>query len=112
MAENQKNPTKSVVATCMVSFPTVIKAAKSIAYDNGMINALEPEELYLERVCKIISERPVIEVIMLEAWLAEQTDANLEVIANGEHEEMMALMAKAPNPGFTNVLFDDFFEGE
>lgn len=102
----------TITSIYLTNFPIICHIAKLIAYYNRMINVLESEELYLERVCKIISERSVIEVIMLEKWLAEQTDADLEVIANGEHEEMMALMAKAPNPGFTKVLFDDFFEGE
>lgn len=94
------------------NLPNIKKVALNIAYDNGMVNRLESEEDYLHKVATIISKKPIIWCLELEAWLKTKNPIEQDIIAVGEHEEMMALINDAPRPEFTNDLFNAFFEGE
>lgn len=103
-------PTKTTEETVKISFPNVLTVAKNIAYDNGMVNRFESEEEYLSKVIEIISHRPIIELIKLEAWLATKNAIQLNIIAVGEESLMADIMEDCPDAEFANTLFEEFFE--
>ncbi len=89
-------------------YPGITKAALVIAYDNGGINCFRSEEQMRRELVQFLARWPDDMLGLIDAWLAAQTDDDLDTICCGEHEAMNALMANAP-PG-ANDLLDNYFE--
>lgn len=112
MSKTTQKPTKTMVETVRESFPTVLRVALLIAYDNGMVNRNESEDDFVGTTASIIGEVPVIEVIKLEVFLKTLNNIQLNIIAAGEDTESKALLSDAPNPEFADALFNRIFDGE
>ncbi len=93
----------------MKIYLNIIKAAKEIWYDNGMINRLEPEaekvELLLNWLQTLNSE--MLDQIELE--ISKLSDEDLETVCCGEETEQERLASKSLNE-FLNRIFDEEYE--
>lgn len=90
-------------------FAGMKKAALALAYDNGMINRHESEEQWLAKVAPLLENKPLMSLARLEVWLQGLTDEQVSVLVAGEQTEMKALVAEAPDPEFTDALFNEVF---
>lgn len=92
-----------------MEFEGIRKAALAIAYDNGMINRLEPEGefiLKLEALLKLPEFAG--DAVIINAWLESLSPENLETLCNGEHEESMKI--SVGGPASTETLLNSIFE--
>jgi len=96
------------------SFPTIKKAALAIAYDNGMINRLEPEEKYLDACLSVLGADGVYEtdIIALEEFLSGLSETDFNNVCYGDSVDVED---RAPKNGeghpLTKIL-EDFFDVE
>lgn len=84
----------------------IMKAAKLIAYDNGMINRIETEGVFIARVKSMLDKHTGW--VEINEWLLKQSDDDLNTICCGEHNDMLALMQAAP--AGTEQLLEDIFD--
>ena len=87
------------MAQVINNYPGLKKAALLIAYDNGMINMIEPEEKYLRRCDEVVGADGVYhaDLQVWNDWLETLTGEQMEVVCCGEEMEMQELMALAPD---------------
>lgn len=91
-----------------VDYSNIVKAAKEIWYDNGMINRLELEskvELLLNWLQTLDSN--LLETIELE--LSKLSEEDLETVCCGEETEQERLASKSVNE-FLDRIFDEEYE--
>lgn len=99
----------------IADYPRVKAVVLDIAYDNGMVNRVEPKEATLQRLEEALGAEGVYteDVDALEAWLGTLTKDQLDTLASGEHGDMGELVSQAPkNWRGESVarLFDDVFD--
>lgn len=68
----------------------------NIAACNGLINRHEPESKITEQLDKITGKMPALDVVALEVWLGSLSYRKLNILVDGEEEEMAALVATSP----------------
>lgn len=100
----------------LTQLPGIRRAALVIAYDNGMINAQEPEDAFLASVEEVLGAEGVTDedLHQLDSWLQGLPEEELEVVCVGEAEEMATLVAGCPLGGPDEQplvwLLDDIFD--
>lgn len=92
-------------------FAGIKRIALLIAYDNGIVNRLRTEEQWLQDLDPIIGADGVdhADLVILDVWCMTLNDQEAENLAAGEHNDMIAVVEKCPNPDLCN-LFNDIFE--
>lgn len=92
-----------------VDYSNIVKAAKEIWYDNGMINRLEPESEKVELLLNWLQtlDSNLLEPIELE--LSKLSEEDLETVCCGEETEQERLASKSVNE-FLNRIFDEEYE--
>ena len=85
----------------------IYRLAKYMALAKGAINRLEPEEQLTSIVESFRAAHRSGQVWLMELWLAQRTDAEMEIITDGEGLEQESLLADSPVP---NYLLDDLYE--
>lgn len=95
----------------LASFPAVRRAALAIAYDNGMINRLEPQGAFLAKMETLICIPEYDDdLAAIETWLAALTDEQLEIYCNGDVDSAERLAISKNEPRSINCLLSDIFE--
>lgn len=92
-----------------IDYSNIVKAAKEIWYDNGMINRLEPEA---EKIALLLDwlqtiDSKLLELIELE--LSKLSDEDLHTVCCGEETEQERLASLSVNQ-FLNRIFDESYE--
>ena len=92
-----------------VDYSNIVKAAKEIWYDNGMINRLEPESEKVELLLNWLQtlDSKILEPIELE--LSRLSEEELETVCCGEETEQERLASESVNE-FLNRIFDEEYE--
>ena len=92
-----------------VDYSNIVKAAKEIWYDNGMINRLEPESEKVELLLNWLQtlDSKILEPIELE--LSRLSEEDLETVCCGEETEQERLASESLNE-FLNRIFDEEYE--
>jgi len=92
-----------------VDYSNIVKAAKEIWYDNGMINRIEPESEKVELLLNWLQtlDSNLLETIELE--LSKLSEEDLETVCCGEETEQERLASKSVNE-FLNRIFDEEYE--
>lgn len=92
-----------------VDYSNIVKAAKEIWYDNGMINRLEPEAEKVELLLNWLQtlDSKLLEPIELE--LSKLSEEDLETVCCGEETEQERLASESVNE-FLNRIFDEEYE--
>lgn len=95
------------------SHPMLKAVCLSIACDNGLINRFVPEATYLNKAERIVFAlaHPPEALAEIEAWIATLTEDERETLAAGEHNDVQALIARAPHGAFLDDILNDAFEG-
>ncbi|WP_336916625.1 hypothetical protein [Acinetobacter modestus] len=93
----------------MKIYLNIIKAAKEIWYDNGMINRLEPEAEKVELLLNWLQtlDSKLLEPIELE--LSKLSEEDFETVCCGEETEQERLASESLNE-FLNRIFDEEYE--
>lgn len=93
------------------SFPGIRKVALEIAYDNGMIDRDNPEEAFLQKVDEIVAADGVDYSVLkqIDDWINTLSEEEIQILAVGEHVEMVALTSKFSDPEKLDI-FNDIFE--
>ena len=92
-----------------IDYINIVKAAKEIWYDNGMINRIEPES---EKVGLLLNWLQTLDVGLLEPIeleLSKLSEEDLETVCCGEETEQERLASLATNE-FLNRIFDEEYE--
>lgn len=103
------------VANSISRFANIIKAAKEIWYDNGMVNRDEPEEQHMAKLIPWLNawyKKYPVEVASIELELSNLNEEALETVCCGEESEQENLATELTN-NFLNLVFDeryDFFD--
>ena len=92
-----------------VDYSNIVKAAKEIWYDNGMINRLEPESEKVELLLNWLQtlDSKILEPIELE--LSRLSEEDIEIVCCGEETEQERLASESLNE-FLNRIFDEEYE--
>jgi len=90
--------------------PGLKRACLAIAYDNGMVNRSEGEDLWLRRTDEMLLEAPILLTLEAETWLNELDDEQMLVLCAGEATEAAALMRGSPNPRYVDHLLNCVFD--
>lgn len=92
-----------------VDYSNIIKAAKEIWYDNGMINRFEPESEKVELLLNWLQtlDSKLLEPIEFE--LSKLSKEDLETVCCGEKTEQERLASESLNE-FLNRIFDEEYE--
>lgn len=92
-----------------VDYSNIVKAAKEIWYDNGMINRMELESEKVELLLNWLQtlDSNLLETIELE--LSKLSEEDLETVCCGEEIEQERLASKSVNE-FLNRIFDEEYE--
>ncbi|CEI54498.1 hypothetical protein [Acinetobacter bereziniae] len=89
-----------------IDYINIVKAAKEIWYDNGMINRIEPES---EKVGLLLNWLQTLDAGLLEPIeleLSKLSEEDLETVCCGEETEQERLASLATNE-FLNRIFDE-----
>lgn len=89
--------------------PNLIRAAKEIAYDNGMINRVEPEKKFIKRVNDLLSKIPDSLKAKWEDWFEPLMQDDFEALCCGESEHAEAVLQTAPDHKELDKFFDAVF---
>lgn len=93
------------------TFPGIKKVALEIAYDNGMINRSFTESDFLSKVDEILGSDGVdfADLKRIDDWIATLSENEIQVLAAGEHVEMVALSCTFSHPEHLEI-FNEIFE--
>lgn len=92
-----------------IDYINIVKAAKEIWYDNGMINRIEPE---YEKVGLLLNWLQTLDCGLLEPIeleLSKLSEGDLETVCCGEETEQDRIASKQVNE-FLNRIFDEEYE--
>ncbi|TDW20374.1 hypothetical protein EV128_1254 [Rhizobium azibense] len=90
-------------------YPGIKRACLAITYANGGINRHRPETQVLHLMGLWLGENfHRRDLKRIDAWLAAKTDAEIEILADGEESESKALLVGSPPE--TDELLEDYFE--
>lgn len=92
-----------------VDYSNIVKAAKEIWYDNGMINRIELESEKVELLLNWLKtlDSKLLEPIELE--LSKLSGEDIEIVCCGEETEQERLASESLNE-FLNRIFDEEYE--
>lgn len=93
----------------MKIYLNIIKAAKEIWYDNGMINRLEPEAEKVELLHNWLQTLNNEMLDQMELELSKLSDEDLGTVCCGEETEQERLASEQLND-FLNRIFDEEYE--
>ncbi|WGH24453.1 hypothetical protein EAb13_CDS0035 [Acinetobacter phage EAb13] len=91
----------------MTQYPTIVKAALEIWYDNGMINRQEPESEKLELLNKWLPTLDQQKLADIEKTLAALKHDDLVTVCCGEETEAAEICADEATNDFLNQIFDE-----
>lgn len=83
----------------MEKYPNIAEVTLSVATSNGILNRLTTNEAVLAAAATTALEADGVytgDVAKLEEWLGTLTKEQRETLADGEEEEMAALVAESP----------------
>lgn len=89
------------------AYPQLKKAAREIAYDNGMINRTQTEEAYLASLDPVLEAYASYDLVHWDIWLGRLTPDQLVEVTCGEDRSMQELMAQAPTPKISDRCLND-----
>lgn len=98
------------------SYPHICDVATRMALDNDCINRDESTADFYEKTESVIGDTGVYheDLQALDDWLATLNSGEKDLLAGGEQEEMLALIAKGPTGGPDDIplanIFNDMFE--
>ena len=80
-------------------YPGIKKAALLIAYDNGIINRLKPEQQWLESLDAVLGTNSVAEEDLdwFDQWLLSLDETNFHTACCGEETDMKKVADMAPS---------------
>ena len=93
----------------MNEFNNIIKAAKEIWYDNGMINRLEPEEEKVTLLIQWLSSLDQVLVRDMETELSKLNDDDIHTLCCGFEEDQERLGSVELNY-FLGRIFEEEYE--
>ncbi|KQG01711.1 hypothetical protein RFK95_15745 [Acinetobacter pittii] len=96
-------------AMVQVEVWNIIRAAKEIWYDNGMINRFEPEEEMVTLLVQWLSSLDKVLICDMEAELSKLNDDDLHTLCCGEESEQDRIGSKEVNE-FLCRIFDEEYE--
>lgn len=96
-------------AMVQVEVWNIIRAAKEIWYDNGMINRFEPEEEKVTLLVQWLSSLDKVLIVDMEAELSKLKDDDLHTLCCGEESEQDRIGSKEVNE-FLCRIFDEEYE--
>ncbi|MDA3451979.1 MULTISPECIES: hypothetical protein [Acinetobacter] len=96
-------------AMVQVEVWNIIRAAKEIWYDNGMINRFEPEEEKVTLLVQWLSSLDKVLIGDMEAELSKLNDDDLHTLCCGEESEQDRIGSKEVNE-FLCRIFDEEYE--
>lgn len=98
----------------MQCFPNVRRTVLDIALAQGAVNRIEAEHKVMDRAAEWIENNVAPDSLReLESWLGSLTAEELEVLADGEAQEMLDLVATSPvglNGNCVATIFEKMFD--
>lgn len=93
-------------------FASIVKAAKAIWYDNGMVNREEPEEQHMAKLIPWLNtwyQMYPIQISAIDLELSNLSPEQLETLCCGEETEQEELASALVND-FLNLIFDERYD--
>lgn len=93
-------------------FASIVKAAKAIWYDNGMVNREEPEEQHMAKLIPWLNtwyQMYPTQITAIDLELSTLSADDLETVCCGEETEQEILASALVN-NFLNLIFDERYD--
>jgi hypothetical protein len=88
-------------------FPSIVKAAIEISYDNGGINRFRTEEMMLDDLEVFLNTKDQFVLSMVNRDLKSLTEEELHIACCGEETEMKELYLLAVTYELLNEIFNE-----